>query len=1018
MGSISRLCLRAVILALTQSSLDAAEPADSLTISEAMFSPVSGPNEFVEIWNGGSAPVNLTGWRLRDNVETDTIVGPDLILLPGRFAVIFENDYDTLAGVYDGLIPFEALVLRVTDGSIGNGLNNSGDAIRLISAAGDTVSIYSYVSSNPTGISDEKIILNGDQSSSNWTNSLSLHGTPGARNSVSPAEYDLAITGMQFDPEHPSISDTVRAATFVRNAGLSPVSSFLIRISEDVNTNGRSDPGEGTDSVALSLAFPPGDSLRVELTVGVLSVGRHVMLAEVVGVIPSDEDLSDNSFVDSVDINASAVSDSITFSEIMFDPAGSEASDEFIELYNFGSVPVDLSNWLIGDSLGSDAIIDAGYGTVLQDGSYGIVFDASYDIANGVYANRIPPSSLIVQIDGATFGGSSSGLTNSMSRRMALLTSTGDTVCSHRYTAGNDEDFSDEKVDLAGPNQSGNWRDGLFPGGTPGYLNSVSPVDLDIAIDSADITTDPQAPERGMAFDLRATIRSLGRLTIPSPVVARAYEDINFDNDPNVGELLDSLVTPGVSDSMTVTFHHPGGFTDGVKRVLVQVDCDGDERLNNNRTARTVFFRQPWNMVVINELMYDVSSGGVEFVEVFNRGAAHVQLTNWAIRDAGSLKTIPMENAWLPSGGFRVLAGDSAILDHGIPDSVVIIVPGMPSLNNDADDMVLLDETGAVVDSVHYFNSWGGRSGVSLERVHPDGGSQNPGNWVSCVASGGHTGGRTNSALTARPFDARSVVINEVMYSPFSGEQEYVEIYNRSDSTVDLGGWGLSVGVGKALLSIGPLPLAPGCYRVVSDARDLGGRFDLPDSLHIQPVDPLPALSNTGATLVLHDPVGSAIDSLTYTSAWGGGPGLSLERKSPAGLSTLHSNWTSCVFPEGGTPGEVNSVLAGELPRKIRIHVDPNPFFPERNEEALIVTDLPVSQARITIRIYDTQGRLIATLLNNSPSGTHRETRWDGKDRQGRPARMGIYVVYVEAIEEVSGFNGQKKATVVLGKKL
>lgn len=997
---------------------------DSLTISEVMFTPASGSanSEFVELYNYGSTPIDLAGWRLRDNLETDTLqsFGGGTILLPGRFAVIVESDYDTITGIYHGLIPPEALIMRVDDNTIGNGLGNSGDSIRIIRAIGDTVSRYVYSLTNPAGISDEKIVLTGSQSTTNWANSLSQLGTPGFRNSVSPAEYDVSIATLRFLPATPSPHDPLILMATIRNEGLTSISAFDIMFFEDPNGNFLWDSGEWLDSLSHTTPLAAGDSLFAQIESPPLNSGWHRMIAEVVRVIPGDDSPANDRRLDSVYVRTAGLTDSITFSEVMFDPAGPESSDEFIEFFNYGSQPVDLLNWTVGDTVNSDQIIDAGMGTVLLPGQFGVLFDSNYDIPTGSYAEAIPANAVVLRIDGSTFGGSSSGLTNTVARPLFLISTEGDTVSDYRYSTGNAENQSDEKIDLRGDNTSLNWGNGTLGGGTPGYTNSISPVGYDAAVDSDGVHIYPAIPERGQPFSAALTVYNRGLLPPSSSIAVYLYEDFDLDFTSSPEELVDSSIVSGLADSTVVTFDrtpHPDDAS--MVRLLFTLTFSEDERPSNNMTAKTVFIGTPRRSVVINEILYSPSSGQPEFVEIYNRSGDVQNLKHWKVGDESSSKPVTAADHFMASGTFRVLTGDSAAFSRlPAPDSVIIVIDAMPAFNNDDDGVVLQDDVGTTLDSVHYFSSWGGRTGVSLERVSSDASSQNPGNWASSVAAGGSTPGLVNGVITIQPEPVRSMVINEIMYSPFSGENEYVELFNPSNRAVDLGGWSLQVGSSKSYLSVATLMVPPGGFRVVADSRAIGERFALADSLWMEPVDALPALSNEGTMVVLRDPVGAAIDSLSYAPSWGGGAGIALERKRSTDIAAVHGNWNSCVFEEGGTPGAVNSVVAGTTPRKIQVTANPNPFFVDEGDLTIISVDLPVTMARMTVRIYDNQGRPITTLLNNAPTGAHREIHWDGKDRNGRPARMGIYVIFVEAIEEISGFARSAKATVVVGRKL
>ena len=122
----------------------------SLFISEVLADPPLGlagdanrdgrrdPHEdqFIELYNAGPAPISLAGWRLGDE-------GPRIGFF--RFpsdAVIESNSYVVLFGGGD---PAEFTIPVYTDdGTIGNGLPNTGEAIYLIDDHGHEVSFLSH----------------------------------------------------------------------------------------------------------------------------------------------------------------------------------------------------------------------------------------------------------------------------------------------------------------------------------------------------------------------------------------------------------------------------------------------------------------------------------------------------------------------------------------------------------------------------------------------------------------------------------------------------------------------------------------------------------------------------------------------------------------------------------------------------------------------------------------------------------------------------------------------------------
>src|SRR3954471_17115138 len=74
--------------------------------------------------------------------------------------------------------------------------------------------------------------------------------------------------------------------------------------------------------------------------------------------------------------------------------------------------------------------------------------------------------------------------------------------------------------------------------------------------------------------------------------------------------------------------------------------------------------------------------------------------------------------------------------------------------------------------------------------------------------------------LLAVPAFAQAVVINEIMYHPlqpqFGAEplgQEFIELYNRSGTNVNLNGWHFNKGI---TFTFSNLTLTPGAYIVLS----------------------------------------------------------------------------------------------------------------------------------------------------------------------------------------------------------
>jgi hypothetical protein len=65
----------------------------------------------------------------------------------------------------------------------------------------------------------------------------------------------------------------------------------------------------------------------------------------------------------------------------------------------------------------------------------------------------------------------------------------------------------------------------------------------------------------------------------------------------------------------------------------------------------------------------------------------------------------------------------------------------------------------------------------------------------------------------------------------------------------------------------------------------------------------------------------------------------------------------------------------------------PNPF----NPWTVIHYDVPAGGGKVSIRIYDVEGRLVRTLVNSTKSAGHKTITWYGRDNRGEAVASGIY---------------------------
>lgn len=178
----------------------------------------------------------------------------------------------------------------------------------------------------------------------------------------------------------------------------------------------------------------------------------------------------------------------------------------------------------------------------------------------------------------------------------------------------------------------------------------------------------------------------------------------------------------------------------------------------------------------------------------------------------------------------------------------------------------------------------------------------------------------------------KDLVVTEILYAPSPASNEFIEVFNRSEKTVDLGALQYA-DEDRDYDRLAPrlTPLPPDSHAVI--VRNAAAFEDaFPDAPFLAPGG-WDALNNGGDTVLLrHAPSATVIDEVPYASSWGGSDGRSLERIDPAGPSDAASNFETSTAEGGATPGARNSRFDPD-------EAPPQPVFAEQTgEQAVAVT--------------------------------------------------------------------------------
>ncbi|GIV54515.1 MAG: hypothetical protein KatS3mg039_1033 [Candidatus Kapaibacterium sp.] len=159
------------------------------------------------------------------------------------------------------------------------------------------------------------------------------------------------------------------------------------------------------------------------------------------------------------------------------------------------------------------------------------------------------------------------------------------------------------------------------------------------------------------------------------------------------------------------------------------------------------------------------------------------------------------------------------------------------------------------------------------------------------------------------------VVINELQPVPPTGEPEWVELFNRSDTAVDLSGFYIYDRTSRA--SLAGVQIRPRGFAILTrDTDDLKLLRRIPPIARLYQVA-LPTLNNTTENVFLATRDTLVMDSVYYDMRWGI-RGRTLERIDPFQPGHVRENIGVCIAPDSATCGYDNSLSLVERDAQLR----------------------------------------------------------------------------------------------------
>ncbi|MEQ8531470.1 MAG: lamin tail domain-containing protein, partial [Imperialibacter sp.] len=313
-------------------------------------------------------------------------------------------------------------------------------------------------------------------------------------------------------------------------------------------------------------------------------------------------------------------------------------------------------------------------------------------------------------------------------------------------------------------------------GGTPGQINSVNNTLGD-----------------GMPPSLLEAIP-----VTDSTLLARLSEQVIIDSDkleisitPSLGNL--TVQADFLTNSFTIQHQEsirPGTFYTVSLSGLV--DCLGNISTTEQLSASFILPSPSDSLdVVINEVLFNPRSGGVDFVELYNRSDKYLDIKGWevgnittATGEPNDFNTITTSNHLLTPGDFLVLTESPTILKADYPSGKeeTFFEADLPTYPNTEGGVIIRNVDGQVLDWFNYNENLHSPfledvKGVALERVSAEHETNDPENWESGVSTTGFaTPGYKNASQRAGQIAIGKVSAQPEAFIPGDGLNGFTEI--------------------------------------------------------------------------------------------------------------------------------------------------------------------------------------------------------------------------------------------------
>jgi len=277
------------------------------------------------------------------------------------------------------------------------------------------------------------------------------------------------------------------------------------------------------------------------------------------------------------------------------------------------------------------------------------------------------------------------------------------------------------------------------------------------------------------------------------------------------------------------------------------------------------------------------------------------------------------------------------------------------------------------------------------------------------------------------------LVLNEILFNPYSGSSDFVEVLNTSNKILDLHEVQIeerspddSSLLGASYLGDSLLQCLPGQYLACTEqVASILSHYPVADTGTLQEVPGLPNFDDMEDIVALVNKR-TMLDVLHYNHRWhfallNDENGVSLERLDPTGITQSSANWHSAASANAyATPGYQNSQYNPGMSAMNDLEIEPEIFSPDqdgRDDILLIRYHNAIAGTLLNLTVLDLNGQLIKRIAHNEIGATSGLYTWDGINEQGALAAVGPYLLAADFLD-LNGKKFQIRKKMILAQKL